>query len=218
MAKQTINNLEAAGSIRKKINDNFTELYNTQVPMNHSFTDSRYGAASEEVYGHIKVTPGNGLNISDGTLSIGLASTAAPGSVQLASSIESGDENKAVTASQAKTLKNSLESLQGNSAPKNHASGSTIYGAASTSNYGHIKVTNSNGLNINNGVLSINAASTNSFGTVQLEDTLSSQSSTRALTAKQGYLLDQKKPDVFYGTSTPSSSIGRNGDIYFLID
>ena len=69
-----------------------------------------------------------------------------------------------------------------------------------------------------NNRISFNAASTATAGAVKLEDSLNSQSSTTALTAKQGYLLDQSKPNVYSGTSAPSSSLGRNGDIYLLLE
>ncbi len=217
MAKQTINNLESAATVRKKINDNFTELYDNSVPINHSSQGTEYGVASDELFGHIKVSPGNGLNINEGVLSLGLASDVQPGAVQFAINIDSGDTNKAVTAEQAKIMKTDITNLQNNTSPKNHAVNNTTYGVGSTSMFGHIKVTANNGLNINNGVLSVNAATTSKVGTVRLVDNLSSQSTTTALTAKQGYILDQKKPDVYSGSSAPSNSLGKNGDIYFLI-
>lgn len=217
MAKQTINNLESAATVRKKINDNFTELFDTKVPTDHSSMGTQYGAATNEVFGHIKVTPGNGLSIDEGVLSLGLASEATPGAVQLASTVDSGDATKVVTALQVKNIKDNVTSLQENTSPKNHASTTTTYGVGSTTSYGHLKVNASNGLGVNNGILSMNAATTSQAGTVRLVDSLSSQSTIMALTAKQGYMLDQKKPDVYTGTSAPSSSIGKNGDIYFLL-
>ena len=217
MAKQIINNLESAATVRKKINDNFTELYTQKVPKDHSSQSNEYGVATDELFGHIKVSSGNGLNINEGALSLGLASDTVPGSVQFATSIDSGFNNRAVTAAQVKTIKTTLTNLQNSTSPKNHAANNTTYGVASTSMFGHVKIVSSNGLNINNGVLSINNATTSQVGTVQLVDSLSNQSTTTALTAKQGYILDQKKPDVFSGSTAPSNSIGRNGDIYFLI-
>ncbi|MBR2652716.1 MAG: tail fiber protein [Bacilli bacterium] len=61
------------------------------------------------------------------------------------------------------------------------------------------------------------AASTSAAGAVQLNNTLTSTSTTQALTAAQGKELYDNKARAYYGSSAPSSSTGKNGDIYFLI-
>lgn len=218
MAKQTINNLESASTVRSKINGNFTELYEQKADKSHAFTDSSFGAASSTLYGHVKINVANGLSVSDGIVSMASASTTNVGAVQLVDSLTSTDSSKALSASQGKALSESITSLQNNTPPKNHAVATTDYGVATNSLYGHVKVASGNGLNFDNGTISFSAASTTTAGAVKLEDSLNSQSSTTALTAKQGYLLDQSKPNVYSGITSPSSSLGRDGDIYLLLE
>lgn len=219
MAKQTINNLESGATVRNKINSNFTELYEQKADKNHSFTDSSYGAASNELYGHVKINVANGLNVNDGLLSLAYATTSTAGAVQLASSIESASNpNSVPTISQLQDVNNKLESLENNTPPKNHAVANSDYGLATNSLYGHVKVTPGNGLALTDGTISLNTATVNIAGAVQLEDTLASQSDTRALTARAGYELDQRKAEVFYGYTEPTGAIGRDGDIYFLLE
>ena len=115
-------------------------------------------------------------------------------------------------------LKIKLDSLENNTPPKNHAVSNTDYGIATSALYGHVRVNSGNGLHINQGVISISEATSTAAGTVKLEDSLNSQSSTMALTAKQGYLLDKSKPNVHSGTTAPSNTLGRDGDIYILLE
>ena len=218
MAKQTINNLESALTVRKKINDNFTELYEQKAEKAHAFTDPSYGVATSELFGHVKINPSNGLIINDGVLSINAATSSNPGTVKLADSLDSGDPNRVLTASLGNELKIKLDSLENNTPPKNHAVSNTDYGIATSALYGHVRVSSGNGLHINQGVISISEATSTAAGTVKLEDSLNSQSSTMALTAKQGYLLDKSKPNVHSGTTAPSNTLGRDGDIYILLE
>ena len=216
MAKQTIENLESAAAVRGKINSNFTDLYDNKAPNSHSSSNTTYGIASTTLYGHIKVTVGNGLDISNGVISMAAASTSAVGAVQLNNTLTSTSTAQALTAAQGKALKDSLDTLSSGKAPSSHASSETTYGVATTSLYGHIKVTTGNGLNLSSGVLSMSAASTSAVGAVQLNNTLTSTSTTQALTAAQGKALYDTKAQAYYGSSAPSSSTGKNGDIYFL--
>lgn len=218
MAKQTINNLESAATVRTKINSNFTELYSQKADVNHAYTDSSYGAASNELFGHVKINVANGLNVSDGVVSLSLATTTNAGAVQLADSLTSDDPTKALSAAQGKILSESLTSLDDNTPPKNHAVSTDEYGLATNSLYGHIKVNSGNGLSLKDGTLSLNTATISSAGAVQLEDSLESQSSTKALTANMGYYLNKHKAEAFSGTTTPSNSLGSDGDIYFLLE
>lgn len=75
MAQQTLNNGVSGQVFREICNSNFTELYNTKAPNNHASTSTTYGVASNTNYGHIKVTSGNGLSLSNGTLVLNGAST-----------------------------------------------------------------------------------------------------------------------------------------------
>ena len=94
MAQQQINNGESAALIREKLNDNFTELYTGRVPTNHASSTQSYGVGTTANYGHVKVTNGNGLNISNGTISMAAAS----GAVQLVNNSDTIDDTKAASA------------------------------------------------------------------------------------------------------------------------
>lgn len=76
MAQQTLNNGVAGSVFRKILNDNFTELYNDKAIKNHASSTTDFGIATTSVFGHIKVTTGNGLNLDNGVLSLAAASTA----------------------------------------------------------------------------------------------------------------------------------------------
>lgn len=217
MAIQTLNNLESAYTIRQKINNNFSELYGQKADKSHAFVDTSYGAATSSLYGHVKINVANGLSVSNGVLSMASASTSGIGAVQLVNNLTTNDSTKALTASQGKALNDSINTLSNNTPPKNHAVSNNSYGLATNALYGHVKVTAGNGLLLNNGTISFSAATTSQAGSVRLEDSLNSQSSTTALTAKQGYLLDRSKPNVYSGTTSPSNSLGRDGDIYLLL-
>lgn len=217
MAQQIIENLEAASVVRNKINSNFTDLYDTKAPKIHTSADGSYGVATDSLFGHVKVTPGNGLSLNSGVVSMAGASTTQIGSVQLNNTLTSTSITQALTAAQGKILNDNISSLSSGKAPTSHASAAITYGVATDSLYGHIKVTTGNGLSLNSGVLSLNTASTSQAGAVQLNNTLTSTSTTQALTAAQGKSLYDNKAQAYYGSSAPSSSIGKDGDIYFLI-
>ena len=76
MAQQTLNNGVSGKVFRDILNQNFTDLYTNKAPKNHASTTTDYGVATGTNYGHIKVTTGNGLNLSGGTLSLAGATTA----------------------------------------------------------------------------------------------------------------------------------------------
>jgi hypothetical protein len=98
MAQQQIDNGESAALVRKKLNDNFTELYTGRVPTNHASSTQSYGVGTTANYGHVKVTSGNGLNISNGTISMASASTTSAGAVQLVNNSDTIDDTKAASA------------------------------------------------------------------------------------------------------------------------
>ena len=75
MARQTLNNGVSGKVFRDILNENFTDLYTNKAPKNHATTTTDYGVATNTNYGHIKVTSGNGLNLSNGTLSLTAATT-----------------------------------------------------------------------------------------------------------------------------------------------
>lgn len=75
MAQQTLNNGVSGKVFRDILNQNFTDLYTNKAPKNHASTTTDYGVATGTNYGHIKVTTGNGLNLTNGALSLTAATT-----------------------------------------------------------------------------------------------------------------------------------------------
>lgn len=75
MAQQTLNNGISGAVFRNILNENFTDLYTNKAAKNHASTTTDFGVATTSAFGHIKVTTGNGLNLSDGTLSLAAATT-----------------------------------------------------------------------------------------------------------------------------------------------
>ena len=75
MAQQILNNGISGQAFRGILNQNFTELYNDKAPKNHSSTSDEFGVTSTTNFGHVKVTIGNGLNVSGGVLSLQGATT-----------------------------------------------------------------------------------------------------------------------------------------------
>ena len=118
----------------------------------------------------------------------------------------------------ANTIRTKLNSnfteLYDGKANTNHSAGDTTYGAASTTLFGHIKVTQANGLAITGGVLSMAAASTSASGGVQLVNNLTTNDSTKALTAAMGKQLYDTAVVTYSGTTVPLDTLGKDGDLY----
>lgn len=107
MAQQQLNNGISGLAFRDILNANFTDLYNNKADKNHASSTTDFGVASTTVFGHIKVTNGNGLSISNGVLSLDYATTTRPGTVQLVDNANTNDNTKAATASALKSVKDS---------------------------------------------------------------------------------------------------------------
>lgn len=108
MARQELNNLESALTFRTKLNANFADLYDNKAQISHASSTSAYGLGSSNLFGHVKITPNNGLNINDGTVSMSLATTSKAGAVQLNDNLTSSSNTMALTAKQGKILKDSM--------------------------------------------------------------------------------------------------------------
>lgn len=76
MAQQTLSNGISGAVFRNILNENFTDLYTNKANKNHASSTTDFGVATTSAFGHIKVTTGNGLNLSGGTLSLAAATTA----------------------------------------------------------------------------------------------------------------------------------------------
>lgn len=120
MARQQLNNLESALTFRTKLNSNFTDLYDNKAQISHASSTSAYGLGSSSLFGHVKVTPSNGLNINNGTVSMSLATTSAAGAVQLNDTLTSNSNTMALTARQGKNLKDTMvTTYSGTTTPDN---------------------------------------------------------------------------------------------------
>lgn len=118
MAQQQINNGESAALVRQKLNANFDELYNDKASVNHASSSTSYGVGSTSNYGHVKVTNANGLNITNGAISMAKASTSAIGAVQLSSAYNVEDNTKAATAGALYNLSNAtIKTFSGKGSP-----------------------------------------------------------------------------------------------------
>lgn len=110
-----------------------------------------------------------------------------------------------------------FEELYESKAPNNHASNTQQYGIATGNNYGHIKVTTGNGLNLVDGNLSMNSATSSQAGTVMLQNDLESGSATKAVSSQAVKAEFAKVMTAYAGSGEPSASLGKIGDIYIMI-
>lgn len=78
-------------------------LIGGKAPEDHASEDATYGAGSDSMLGHVKVTPANGLAISGGNITLSPASISAAGGVQLEDSVQSEAVDRAATANAVKT-------------------------------------------------------------------------------------------------------------------
>ena len=65
MAQQILNNGISASVFRQILNENFSDLYNNTPTKNHASATTDFGVATTNVFGHIRVTTGNGLNLNN---------------------------------------------------------------------------------------------------------------------------------------------------------
>lgn len=114
--------------------------------INHADSSTQYGAATADLYGHVKI--GTGINVSDGKISVAYGnseSTACQGNDSRLSdarknpnavTFSNGTSTVTYDGSSAKTVTSDTVGA----APKNHASTATTYGVGTSANYGHVKI------------------------------------------------------------------------------
>jgi hypothetical protein len=113
---------------------------------NHASVDGTYGLGTATEYGHLKVTTGNGMTLSSGTIS----HTTGAGYNHIPSG---GSSGQVLTwNSDGVAVWGALPS--GNAPPVNHASTATTYGLGTATEYGHLKVTTGNGMTLSSGTIS----------------------------------------------------------------
>lgn len=146
------------------------------APMNHAFESSKYGGATEDLYGHIKVQTGTGLEINDGELSLTEANNDTPGALtpELYGKLDS-------TYALLKNISDDLSNVpnmppEAENKPelvfliKEHATNKTTYGLGTDELYGHVKVKEENGLHINEGEISLTTADELNTGAIDKID------------------------------------------------
>lgn len=118
----------------------------TKAPINHASSETTYGAGSSSNYGHLKLSSAinSSLNTDSGTAATPLAVKTAYDLANTANTTANTASTKA-TSNEGKIteLTTSVNSLDSNKAPKSHASTATTYGAGTSSNYGHVKLSDS---------------------------------------------------------------------------
>lgn len=103
--------------------DGFETQIAGKAPTNHASSAATYGAASLTQYGHVKLSDKASQDGSE----TGTAATPVAVSNAVAGAVDD--------------LSDAIDSLQGSTAPKNHAAAGNTYGLGSETMYGHVKVT-----------------------------------------------------------------------------
>jgi len=111
------------GSVDKTIS------YNTigASPKNHASTDTTYGVASSENYGHVKI--GDGINVNNGTISVDKEISAM-----------SADDYNALTHVDSETTYLIDDGSNFKGASISHQALDATYGLADSTYYGHVKL------------------------------------------------------------------------------
>lgn len=117
--------LASLNTYKTSTDDALTGLTNSKAPNNHASTDTTYGTGSDSKYGHVKLSDSTS---STSGVSGGIAAT--PAAV------------KAVKDSLTSNVTSLTASISGK-APKMHASTATTYGTGTSSQWGHVKLSNS---------------------------------------------------------------------------
>lgn len=159
-AFQPISNSEEIADIVADIAAINTAL-SGKAPTNHASSSTTYGAATGSNYGHVKLSDSTSATTAAasggtaatpkavkaaydrGTAGVNAAATAqaaAEAADAKAVAAQSTADGAATAAAKAQEEVDALETVVAGKADKNHASSDTTYGAASTSVYGHTKL------------------------------------------------------------------------------
>ena len=150
----------SASATKKTLWSNIkTLLGNIFAPKSHASSNTTYGAGSNSLYGHVKLSDNYTSSAGAAASAIGASSKAVYDSYTTnRNSITS--LSGTVTANQ-QTETQHYNSLNNGKAPTNHASSSTTYGKGTESAFGHLKIsdnTTSSAGNASDGVAASSAA------------------------------------------------------------
>ena len=152
-----VNEVLSALNNYKVSNDSaVTGLSTSKAPIAHASTSTTYGIGTSSNYGHVKLSDST---TSTSSTSSGVAAT--PAAVKsaydlansakstadtaqsTANSAQSTADTAKSTANSAKSTADTAQSTANSRAPIAHASTSTTYGIGTSSNYGHVKLSDS---------------------------------------------------------------------------
>lgn len=168
-----ISNSEEIADIVAEISTIKTSL-NGKAPTNHAVNANTYGLGTAGVYGHVKLTDAINTTQANGQASKGIAASAyavklaydrgtagvnAAATAQAAAEAADakavaaqGTADAAVTAAEkAQGEVDTLEGVVAGKAPTDHASTATTYGAGSSTEYGHVKLSDATNVTSANG-------------------------------------------------------------------
>lgn len=126
------------------------------APKAHASTETTYGTGSAAQYGHVKLSDAtNGTGGATGGVAAtpkavkaaydlaNQASSAASSAYDLANEAGQVATDAAQTAADAQSAAEAAQAAVGGKAPTNHASTGTTYGKGTSTNYGHVKLSDS---------------------------------------------------------------------------
>ena len=127
-----------------------------RAPKAHASAQTTYGAGSAAQYGHVKLSDAtNGTGDATGGVAAtpkavktaydlaSQASSAASSAYDLANEAGQVATDAAQTAADAQSAAEAAQAAVGGKAPTNHASTQTTYGKGTSTNYGHVKLSDS---------------------------------------------------------------------------
>lgn len=147
--------LVAAQDAQSNASSALTEAQ-SKAPKAHASAQTTYGAGSAAQYGHVKLsdaTNGTG-DVTGGVAATpkavktaydlaSQASSAASSAYDLANEAGQVATDAAQTAADAQSAAEAAQAAVGGKAPTNHASTATTYGKGTSTNYGHVKLSDS---------------------------------------------------------------------------
>lgn len=139
-----------------EITDALQAGLDAKAPQNHASTATTYGIGNAASYGHVRLSDATGSTsaASDGTAATpaavkaaydlaSQASSAASSAYDLANEAGQVATDAAQTAADAQSAAEAAQDAVGGKAPKAHASTQATYGKGTSTNYGHVKLSDS---------------------------------------------------------------------------
>lgn len=139
-----------------EITDALQAGLDAKAPQNHASTQTTYGIGNAASYGHVRLSDATGSTsaASGGTAATpaavkaaydlaSQASSAASSAYDLANEAGQVATDAAQTAADAQSAAEAAQAAVGGKAPKSHASTQATYGKGTSTNYGHVKLSDS---------------------------------------------------------------------------